>query len=67
MSTKAELIKEMLEMQKKFIAKEQSSGIDPQDYFTPEAGSDLDGYRQKYMEIAMQVVDMAHDEAGSHR
>ena len=67
MSSKADLIKEMLEMQKKFISKEQSQGIDPQDYFTPEAGSDLDGYRQKYMELAMKVVDMAHDEAGSER
>ena len=67
MSSKAELIKEMLEMQKKFIAKEQSTGIDPQEYFTPEAGSELDGYRQKYMEMAMKVVDMAHEEAGSER
>lgn len=67
MSSKAELIKEMLEMQKKFISQEQAGGIDPQDYFTPEAGSELDGYRQKYMEMAMQVVDMAHDEAGSER
>ena len=67
MSSKAELIKEMLEMQKKFIAHEQAEGVDPQDYFTPEAGSDLDGYRQKYMELAMKVVDMAHEEAGSKR
>jgi hypothetical protein len=67
MSSKAELIKEMLEMQKKFMEHEHVSGIDPQDYFTPKAGSDLDGYRQKYMEMAMQVVDMAHEEAGSHR
>ena len=67
MSSKAELIKEMLEMQKKFTAYEQANGVDPQEYFTPEAGSELDGYRQKYMEIAMKVVDMAHEEAGSQR
>jgi hypothetical protein len=67
MSSKAELIKEMLEMQKKFMDKEHAGGIDPQEYFTPEAGSDLDGYRQKYMEMAMKVVDMAHEEAGSER
>ena len=57
----------MLEMQKKFMSHEHANGIDPQEYFTPEAGSDLDGYRQKYMEMAMKVVDMAHEEAGSER
>jgi hypothetical protein len=67
MSSKAELIKEMLEMQKKFADYEHKNGVDPQEYFTPEAGSELDGYRQKYMEMAMKVVDMAHEEAGSHR
>lgn len=67
MSTKADLIKEMLAMQKKFTSYEQANGVDPQEYFTPEAGSELDGYRQKYMEIAMQVVDLAHEEAGSER
>jgi hypothetical protein len=67
MSSKQELIKEMLEMQKKFTAYEQANGVDPQEYFTPETGSELDGYRQKYMEIAMKVVDMAHEEAGSER
>ena len=67
MSSKADKIKEMLEMQKKFIAKEHAGGIDPQEYFTPEAGSELDGYRQKYMDLANEVVDMAHEEAGSQR
>jgi hypothetical protein len=67
MSTKAELIKEMLEMQKKFADYEHKNGVDPQEYFTPESGSELDGYRQKYMEMAMKVVDMAHAEAGSER
>jgi hypothetical protein len=67
MSSKQELIKEMLEMQKKFMSYEHAKGVDPQEYFTPEAGSELDGYRQKYMEMAMKVVDMAHEEAGSER
>ncbi len=67
MSTKAELIKEMLAMQKKFADYEHTNGVDPEEYFKPESGSELDGYRQKYMEIAMKVVDMAHEEAGSER
>ncbi len=67
MSSKAELIKEMLEMQKKFSSYEHANGVDPQEYFTPEPGSELDGYRQKYQELANKVVDMAHEEAGSER
>ena len=67
MSSKQDLIKEMLEMQKKFTAYEQANGVDPQEYFTPEAGSELYGYRQKYQELANKVFDMAHEEAGSER
>ncbi|HHJ36503.1 MAG TPA: hypothetical protein ENJ87_12125 [Gammaproteobacteria bacterium] len=67
MSSKAELIKEMLEMQKKFMEYEHNNGVDPEDYFSPKSGHELDGYRQKYMELAMKVVDMAHEEAGSER
>jgi hypothetical protein len=64
---KEKLIEEMLAMQKKFIAKEQKSGVDMKEYFTPEEGSQLDGYRQKYNELAVKLVDMAHSEKGSHR
>jgi hypothetical protein len=67
MSEKAEKIKKMLEMQKKFIEYEQKNGVDPKDYFSPDSGHDLDGYRQEYMKLAMEVVDMAHAEKGSHR
>ena len=67
MSSKTDKIKEMLEMQKKFMAKEHKSGVSQQEYYTPDAGSDLDGYRQKYQDLANEVVDMAHKEAGSER
>ena len=67
MSSKQELIKEMLAMQKKFSEYEHANGVDPEEYFTPEAGSELDGYRAKYQELANKVVDMAHEEAGSKR
>jgi hypothetical protein len=67
MSSKQDMIKEMLAMQKKFTAYEQANGVDPQDYFTPEAGSEFDGYRAKYQELANKVIDMAHEEAGSER
>jgi hypothetical protein len=67
MSDKAARIQELIAMQKKFIAYEQENGVNFKDYFTPEAGHPLDGYRQNYMEKAMELVDMAHAEKGSHR
>ena len=41
MSEKQEIIKQMLEMQKQFIAYEQQNGVDPGDYFNPAAGHEL--------------------------
>ncbi len=67
MSDKAEMIKKMLEMQKKFIAYEQANGVEPKDYYAPESGHELDGFRQEYMDLAMKVVDAAHADKGSHR
>ena len=67
MSDKAAKIKEMIEMQKKFIEYEHKNGVDTKDYFMPDSGHELDGYRQKYRDLAMEVVDMAHAEAGSER
>ena len=65
MSDKLNKIQELIEMQKKFIAYEQENGVNFKDYFTPEAGHPLDGYRQSYMDKAMELVDMAHEEKGS--
>ena len=56
MSDKTKLIKEMLDIQKKFIKHEHEHdrGVDPQEYFAPESGSDLDGYQDKFRDIAMK-------------
>ena len=67
MSDKAAKIKEMIAMQKKFMEYEHKNGVNPQDYFTPKPGHELDGYREKYQKLANDVVDTAHGEAGSHR
>ncbi len=67
MSEKQDLIKRMLELQKKFIEFEHNNGIDGYDYYTPGSGHELDGYRQEYAELATKVVDLAHAEAGSAR
>jgi len=66
-STKAELIKEMIDVQHKLSKYEQANGIDPKDFYKPESGSELDGYGEKYQALADKVIDLAHAEAGSER
>ncbi len=65
MSDKQEMIKKMLEMQKKFIDYEHENGVSMEEYFTPSGDSTLKGYRQEYRDLAMKVVDIAHEEKGS--
>ena len=67
MSNKQELIAKMMEMQKKFIAYEQENGVDMEDYFVGDEGHPLHNFRQEYMDLANQLVDMAHAEKGSRR
>ncbi|ACL73260.1 hypothetical protein [Thioalkalivibrio sulfidiphilus] len=67
MSNKQELIKEMLEMQKMFMEYEHANGVSPEEYYLAPEGHPLHQYRQKYRDIAMQLVDIAHAEKGSHR
>lgn len=67
MSDKKTKIAELIEMQKKFIEYERENGVEMKDYFSPESGHLLDGYKETYMEKAMELVDMAHAEKGSKR
>ncbi len=67
MSNKQELIAKLLEMQKKFIDYEHANGVEMKDYFAADEGHPLKGFRQEYMDMANQLVDMAHTEKGSHR
>ncbi len=67
MSEKAKLIAEMLEMQKKFMEYEHENGVDAKDYFVGQEGHPLNGYAQKYQELANKVDEMAHKEKGSSR
>lgn len=64
-SEKRQLIDEMLEMQRAFIAHEHAHGFEPASYYTPPEGHPLAGYRKRYRDLAMQVVDMAHAERRS--
>ncbi|MEJ2115112.1 MAG: hypothetical protein P8X88_03490 [Gammaproteobacteria bacterium] len=66
MSSKQDKIQKMLEMQKKFIELEQNGEITAEGYFVPKEGSDLDGYKEEYLKLAMEVVEEAHKDKGSH-
>lgn len=67
MTDKKAKIAELIEMQKKFIAYEQENGVDMKDYFAPEEGHLLDGYKESFRDKAMELVDIAHAEKGSKR
>ena len=59
MSRKQELISEMLDMQKKFIAYEQSGEFNAEDYYVGEWRE----YRERYQELAAEVREIASQEA----
>ncbi|HED19759.1 MAG TPA: hypothetical protein ENI74_09715 [Gammaproteobacteria bacterium] len=67
MSEKQEMIKKLIEMQKKFIAYEHANGVTQEEYFTASEGHELNNYRQQFNDLAMKLVDVAHEEKGSHR
>ncbi len=65
MSDKLAKIQEMIAMQKAFMVKERAGGVTMKEYYAPDEGDVLDGYRQKYRDLSMELVDMAHAEKGS--
>jgi len=67
MSEKQKLIQEMIEMQKRFIAHEQTGGINLEEYYDEDKNTLLGGYQEKYTRLANKLVDMAHEEKGSAR
>ena len=48
MSDKQKIIEKMIQMQKHFIARERKSGVKQEDYFVPQTGDILDGYRETF-------------------
>lgn len=66
-SEKQKLIQKMLELQKKFSEYEREHGLDLADYYDAAEGHPLHNYRKEYDELAKKLVDLAHEEKGSHR
>ena len=67
MGEKQELIQKMIKLQKKFIKKEQESGVSSEEYYMPEEDSTLSGYHDEFEKMANRLIDLAHKEKGSSR
>lgn len=67
MSEKQELIKKMLELQRKFRDYEHAHGVTEEDIYTAPEGSFLHEYWNEYSKLADRVVNLAHAEKGSVR
>jgi hypothetical protein len=67
MSEKQEIIKQMMELQRKFIDLEQNGQFSAEEYYDNEGDSELAVYKRSYDELAIKLVDLAHAEKGSHR
>ena len=67
MSEKQDLIKKLLEMQKKFIDYEHQNGVEMEDYFIAEEGHPLYHFRQEYMDLANQLTGVTMHEPGVSR
>jgi hypothetical protein len=57
----------MLEMQRKFIDLEQKGEFSAEEYYDSDGETDLARFKRTYDELAIKLVDMAHEEKGSHR
>ncbi|HKJ50612.1 MAG TPA: hypothetical protein VKB27_03870 [Gammaproteobacteria bacterium] len=67
MSKKQEIIKRMIDMQQRFKEIEQGGNFSTEEYYDNEGDSELARYKREFEELATQLVDLAHEEKGSHR
>jgi hypothetical protein len=67
MSDKQAMIKTMLEMQSMFMKYEHENGVTAEDYYAAPESHPLFHYREKYLELADKVCNMAHADKGSIR
>ena len=67
MSEKQEIIKQIMALQKKFIEIEQSGEFSAEEYYDSDGDSELARYKREHEELATRLVDLAHEEKGSHR
>lgn len=67
MSEKQEIIRQMMELQHKFIEIEQRGEFNAEEYYDSDGDSELAKHKRTFEELATRLVDLAHEEKGSHR
>jgi hypothetical protein len=67
MSEKQEIIKQIMELQREFIEIEQNGKFSAEQYYDTEGDSELAVNKRKHEELATRLVDLAHEDKGSHR
>ena len=67
MSEKQEIIKEIMDLQRRFIDLEQHGQFSAEQYYDSDGDSELAKYKRRHEELATRLVDLAHEEKGSKR
>ena len=67
MSEKQEIIKQMLDLQHKFIELEQRGEFSTEEYYDSEGETEVARHKRNFDELATKLVDLAHAEKGSKR
>ena len=67
MSEKQAIIKEMLDLQHKFIELEQRGDFSAEEYYDTDGETEVALHKRSYEALATRLVDLAHAEKGSKR
>ena len=67
MSEKQEIIKQMLDLQHKFIELEQRGEFSTTEYYDTDGDTELARHKRSFEELSTRLVDLAHAEKGSKR
>jgi hypothetical protein len=67
MTEKQKIIKQMMDLQHKFIELEQRGDFSTEEYYDPEGDTELARHKRSFDELATRLVDLAHAEKGSKR
>jgi len=67
MSEKQEIIKQMMDLQHRFIELEQRGEFSTEEYYDSEGDTELARHKRNFEELSTRLVDLAHAEKGSKR
>jgi hypothetical protein len=67
MSEKQEVIKQMMQLQHKFIELEHRGEFSSEEYYDSEGDTELARHKRSFEALATKLIDMAHEEKGSKR